>query len=280
MEANTIREEHIRGYRRQLECQEKSPATVAKYTRGARAFADWLGESTLTKEAVIAYKEQLAGRHTAAGGNGALAAVNGLLNFLGRPNLKVKPFKVQRGAFLSPERELGRAEFDRLLQAAERRGKSRLALVMQTIFATGIRVSELRFITVETATCGRAEIRLKGKTRTIILPTKLRQKLKHYAREKGVESGPIFVTRGGKPLDRSNIWHEMKRLCALAKVSAKKVFPHNLRHLFARTYFKKSPNLAELADLLGHSDVNTTRIYTATSGAEYQKRLDALGLVV
>jgi integrase len=270
--------EVLRAFSAHLRRAEKSPATVEKYARGARMLAAWLG-GPLTREAALAWKETLTAGHTAAGANGLLAALNSLVEFLSRPEMKVKLFRVQRRIFAARERELTRSDLDRLLQAADRLGKARLRLVMQTLFATGIRVSELRFITVGAVARGRAEIRLKGKTRTILIPTQLCRLLSQYAGAHGVNSGPVFVTRGGRPLDRSNIWTEMKHLCTRAGVAPDKVFPHNLRRLFARVYYRRTPNLAELADLMGHSNVNTTRIYTASTGAEFRRRLDALGLV-
>lgn len=270
--------EVLRAFSAHLLRAEKSPATVEKYERGARMLAAWL-EGPLTREAALGWKAALAAGRTAAGANGLLAAMNSLAEFLHRPEMKVKLFRIQRRLFAARERELTRPDLDRLLQTADRLGKARLRLVMQTLFATGIRVSELRFITVGAAARGRAEIRLKGKTRTILIPTQLCRLLSQYAGTHGVGSGPVFVTRGGLPLDRSNIWTEMKRLCTRAGVAPDKVFPHNLRRLFARVYYRRTPNLAELADLMGHSNVNTTRIYTASTGAEFRRRLDALGLV-
>lgn len=277
----TVTTETLREYAEHLRREDKSPATIDKYTRYARSFAAFAGLEPVTNDTALAFKEHLAkSKYTASGANGVIAAVNSLLSFMGLRGLLLKPFRVQRRFTVQTDRELNRSELERLVDTAEKRGRLRVSLVMQTMFATGARVSELRFITVECLSAGKTDIRLKGKTRTVFLPTKLCAKLRAYAKERGITSGPVFVTRGGKPLDRSNIWAEMKALCKLAGVKASKVFPHNLRHLFARTYYRKTRNLAELADVLGHSDVNTTRIYTAVSGDTYRKRLDSMHLIL
>jgi integrase len=255
---------------------ERSPATVKKYVRYARAFLGFAGGQPLSRDLVLAYKRHTAGRYTAAGANGMIAAVNRFLAFLQRPELKAGLLRVQRRLCVPGERELSRAELDKLVAAAN----GRLALVLQTLFATGARVGELPCITVEAAMRGTAEIHLKGKVRTVFLPTKLCRKLLAYAKGRGIASGAVFVTRSGKPLDRSNIWKAMKALCAAAGVLAAKVFPHNLRKLFARTYYARIPSLAELADVLGHSRVDTTRLYTATTGETYRRKLDGLRLIL
>lgn len=279
MQSNHVTRAQVSEFEAQLRREEKSAATIEKYVRYANAFLRFLGGRPLTKESAIAYKEWVSASYTACGANGMLAAVNSFFAFLKRADCRLRPLKVQRGLFLPPERELTRSDLERLLHAAQSQGKLRIALVMQTIFATGIRVGELRFITVEAARRARADVRFKGKTRTVFLTEKICGKLLKYAKQNGVLNGPVFVSAGKRPLDRSNIWAEMKRLCRGANVEEERVFPHNLRHLFARTYYESIPNLAELADLMGHSDVNTTRIYTATTGAELQKRLDRLNLV-
>jgi integrase len=271
--------EQLAEFAAHLRREEKAEGTVEKYERYARAFAGFVGDSPLTKELAVEWKQSVAEHYTAVGANGILAAANSLLTYLERTDLKLTRLKVQRKLFVEPERELKRPDFEHLAATAENIGKTRLALVMRTMFATGIRVGELRYITVEAAQTGQAEISLKGKTRTIFLPTKLCELLFDYAKKRKISSGTIFVTKRGNPLDRHAIWSGMKKLAKAAGVLAKKVFPHNLRRLFARTYYENIPNLTELADIMGHSDVNTTRIYTATTGAEFRKRLDSLNLV-
>ncbi len=263
-----------------LRVNEKSPATVEKYRREVREFLSWLGDRKLTAEALRDYKEALIEKRAPAGVNGAVAALNAWLDFLGKPEYRLKAVKVQRKIFRDETKELNQNEYRRLLAAAERRGNDRLMLVMQTICATGIRVSELRFITAEAARLGRAEVRNKGKSRTVFLPVKLQKLLLKYARAKKIAAGPIFITRNGKPLDRSNIWHDMKRLCQEANVAEGKVFPHNLRHLFARTFYGLEKDIVRLADILGHSSINTTRIYTMESGFEHRRQLDRMKLVI
>ena len=262
-----------------LRDSEKSAETIVKYARYARVFAEFAGGQPLSRGMVIAFKESISGRYTAAGANGMLAAVNRMMDHIKRPDLKVGLLRVQRRLCIPVERELRRDEFERLMEAAECREDGRLVLILQTLFATGARVSELPFFTLEAVGLGSVEIRLKGKIRTVFLPTKLCMMLQDYARGQGISTGAIFVTRSGKPLDRSNIWKSMKELCSAAGVDPEKVFPHNLRRLFARTYYSSIPSLAELADVLGHSRIDTTRLYTATTDAEYRKKLDGLKLV-
>lgn len=264
-----------------LRNEERSQATVEKYRRDLTSFLLFLaGDKRITKETVIAYKDYLIGRYAASSVNSMLAAVNTFLAFIGWAECKVKPVKTQRKIFCAKEKELTKEEYMRLLSAARRKENQRLCLLIETICATGIRVSELCFITVESLPQGCAEVRCKGKSRTIFLPGKLCMKLKKYARQKGLCSGSVFVTRSGKPLDRSNIWHDMKALSKQAGVPQSKVFPHNLRHLFARTYYSIEKDLGRLADLLGHSNIETTRIYTISTGAEQEKQVASLGLVV
>lgn len=263
-----------------LQAEERSPATAEKYCREAAHFARRLGDRPLDRETAQAYKEELTACRTAAGVNGAVAALNALFAFLGVPECRLKAVRVQRQIFRDEARELTEKEYRRLLAAARVRKNERLLLVMETICATGIRVSELRFFTVEAVRSGRAEVTNKGKTRTVFLPGKLRKVLLQYARARGISAGPVFVTRGGRPLDRSNIWHEMKALCREAGVAEGKVFPHNLRHLFARTYYGLEKDIVRLADILGHSSINTTRIYTMESGRTHRRQLERMRLVL
>lgn len=273
--------EMIVSYETNLRDEERSKATVEKYHRDLSAFFLFLPEDKrITKEEVISYKEHLTANYAVSSVNSMLAAVNGFLSFVGWTEYKVKPVKTQRKVFSLKEKELTKQEYFRLLEAAGKQKNERLCLLMETICSTGIRVSELCFITVESLFKGRAEVRCKGKCRTVFLPHKLCKKLKIYVRHKGLCTGSVFVTKSGKPLDRSNIWNDMKSLCERAGVSRSKVFPHNLRHLFARTYYTLEKDLGRLADLLGHSNVETTRIYTISTGAEQEKQVALLGLVV
>ncbi len=269
----------LEGFRAALTAEERSANTVEKYLRDARAFLRFLGGRELGKEAVIAYKQRLTEDYRAASANSMLAAVNQLLAFLGRRDCQVKLLRTQRRSFRQADRELTKEEYRRLLAAAERGRNDRLLLLMQTICSTGLRVSEHRFITVEAVRQGHAQVCNKGRTREVFLPAQLKKMLLAYCRARGLERGPVFVTRAGNPLDRSNIWAEMKRLCGSAGVDSRKVFPHNLRHLFAVTYYRQEKDIVRLADVLGHSSVETTRIYTATSGAEQNRLISRLGLV-
>ena len=259
---------------------EKSEATLEKYRRDVLAFLRFAEDRPeITKELVMAYKQRLAESYAVASANSMLAAVNYYLRISGRADCAVKAFKLQREAFRREERELTKEEYFRLLEAAKQKGDRRLYLLMETICATGIRVSELRFITVQALRCRQASVTMKGKTRTVILPGPLCKELLQYVRDRGIRSGSVFVTRSGRPMDRTNILHAMKALCRLAKVAAGKVFPHNLRHLFAVTFYKAERNICHLADLLGHANINTTRIYTSVSLAEQRHSIEHLGLL-
>lgn len=264
-----------------LKADEKSGATIGKYKRDVRGFLKFAGEgAVLTKELVVSYKQYLSENYAVASANSMLAALNSFLRFLGQESFSVKAFRVQKAVFRARERELSREEYGRLVETAGRRGNRRLNLAMQTLCSTGIRISELPFITVEALHTRRAEVALKGKRRTVLLPMELCRELKKYVREKKIEKGSIFVTRSGRPMDRSNILHAMKALCREAGVDRAKVFPHNLRHLFAVTYYNVEKDICRLADLLGHSSVNTTRIYTMVSWEVQEQRMESLGLVL
>ena len=280
MNERAISPEHIAAYAQHLHAEERAPGTVEKYLRDARKFAAWLDGRPITRETVTAWKEFLQAEHYAPSTiNGTLAALNGLFRFLGWEDCRAKFLKIQRRMFRDSSRDLTRSDYDALTAAARERGQERLALLMETICATGIRVSEVKYLTVEAAQQGRAEISLKGKIRTILIPAKLCRKLLKYAKKQKTASGGIFLTRNGKPLTRRQIWAEMKALCKYAGVEPSKVFPHNLRHLFARTFYRASRDVAKLADVLGHSSIETTRIYLLTSGTEHRRQLDRLGLV-
>jgi integrase len=261
-----------------LRKEERSAATIEKYIREAGRFLRWLDGRTAGKELALAYKEALMGERTPAGVNGAVAALNCLFSFWGLPECRMRSVKIQRRIFRDEERELTEKEYRRLLTAAK--GNRRLLLVMETICATGIRVSELKFFTVAAVRRGRAEVYNKGKNRPVFLPGKLQKTLLQYIKAQGIESGPVFITRSGRPLDRSNIWSDMKKLCRTAGVAEVKVFPHNLRHLFARMYYGLEKDIVRLADILGHASINTTRIYTMESGAEHRRQLERMRLVI
>lgn len=279
MEPRKITEETLAAFARQLGEEERSPATLEKYLREVRQFAAFLGGREVTRELAAAWREELAARQSPATVNGKLTALDRLLAFLGWEDCRVKHLRVQRQLFRDSARELSREEYARLVETARRLGRGRLSLLMETICATGIRVSEVRYITVEAARSGQADIALKGKVRTILLPGKLCRKLLKYARQQKTASGEIFLTKSGKPLSRRQIWAEMKRLCLRAGVAPTKVFPHNLRHLFARTFYQATRDVAKLADVLGHSSIETTRIYLISTGAQHRRDLDRLRLV-
>lgn len=268
-------------FQRYLQEQERSRATVSKYLHDVGLLARFCNGIVEDKSTLIAFKQHLQDAGYAPTSiNSMLAAVNCFLTFAGKPEWKLRFLKVQRATFADKNRELTQRDYERLVSAARDQGDERLEMLVQTICATGIRVSEVRAITVENLRKGRVEIRNKGKIRLILLPKKLCQMLSTYCHKRGIRRGCVFVTRSGKPLDRSNIWKMMKRLAALAKVKAEKVFPHNLRHLFARTYYKIHKDMVRLADILGHASVDTTRIYTARTGNEQQRQLERLPLLL
>lgn len=280
MEKRRLSPELLRRYGEWLRAGEKSEGTVEKYLRDAQNFARWLGGREVDRELCAEWREQLlAGGYSPVTVNSMLSALNGLLRCLGWDECRVRYLRIQRRLFRAAERELSRVEYERLVETAHRLGRERAALLLETLCATGIRVSELRYITAEAARCGRAEVRLKGKIRVILLPGKLCRKLLRYAGQHGAVAGPIFRGRGGAALDRRRVWAELKSLCGPAGVEAAKVYPHNLRHLFAATFYKASKDMAKLADVLGHCSIETTRIYLTGSGREHAEQLDRLGLV-
>lgn len=256
-----LNRKNIETYLQYLREQEKSAGTLEKYKRELYELLSFLSGKNESKEELISWKAQLEQKYHPAGVNGRLVAANGFFSFFGRYDLRMKLLRIQKEIFAKEEKELTKGEYIRLVQAAERKGNMRLSLVIQTICAAGIRVSELQYITVESLKKGRAEVNCKGKRRVIFLPMDLLRKLKNYAKEKGISTGVIFCTRTGCPLNRCNIWSDMKKLCRDAQVNPQKVFPHNLRHLFARTFYSLEKDIAKLADLLGHSNIETTRIY-------------------
>lgn len=261
--------------------EEKSQNTMEKYLRDVRAFAMYLNGAEVTKETVIVYKGKLLSENYAARSvNSILASLNSLFSFLGWTDCRVKTIKLQRQMYCHEEKELTKAEYMRLVNTAKQKGNERLNLILQTICGTGIRVSELQYITVEAVKCGEAIVSLKGKTRTIFIVRELQKKLLRYAAEQGISSGSIFITRTGKPISRTNIWREMKGLCEQAGVNPQKVFPHNLRHLFARVFYGIEKDIAKLADILGHSSINTTRIYIISTGDEHRRRMENMRLIL
>lgn len=264
-----------------LQSEEKSENTVEKYIRDIKSFVAYAGGMEITKETVIAYKNELISKKYAMRSiNSMLASLNSLFSFLGWQDLKVKSVKLQRQIYRCEEKELTKAEYARLVNAANRKGDERLRLIIQTICGTGIRVSELRFITAEAVRQGEAIVSLKGKTRSVFIVRKLQRRLLKFIAEKGIESGSIFLTRTGKPIDRTNIWREMKGLCRQANVNPEKVFPHNLRHLFARTFYSTEKDIAALADILGHSNIDTTRLYIISTGTEHRKKMENMHLII
>lgn len=270
----TIENEVIINFGEQLLQIERARATAEKYVRDVRAFADWLGDQELCREAVVEYKATLCEKYASATVNGALSSLNRFFDFIGRQDLRVKALKMPKKIF-DDDKQLTKTEYSRLIAAAG----ERLSLIMQTICSTGIRVSELRFITVDAVNGGIAEVNCKGRRRMVLLPKRLCKMLKGYIGRRKIKSGPVFVSKNGSPLDRSNIWSEMKKLCKKAGVSEKKVFPHNLRHLFARTFYEKHKDIVRLADILGHSSINTTRIYTIDTIETCRRYVQALDLL-
>jgi site-specific recombinase XerD len=275
----TITPELILNFKNHLINEEKSTSTITKYIHDIEEFTVWLSDNEIEKSDVLAYKEFLIEHYAPASVNSALSSINGFFAYNEWFELRVKSLKIQKQIFASTEKELTKTEYERLLLAAKNKKNERLYLLMQTICSTGIRVSELRYITVEAVNRGRAEIRCKGKHRTVFIPSQLCKILKKYIAEKKIKGGSVFVTKNGNPLDRSNIWSDMKKLCREAGVSEKKVYPHNLRHLFARTYYSIQKDIVRLADILGHSSVNTTRIYTMENGEIHRKQIQRLGLL-
>lgn len=281
MKGKILTSNQIAAFAVYLKSEEKSENTIEKYIRDVRAFTTYMGNAEITKEAVIAYKNMLLSEGYACRSiNSMIASINSLFAFLGWQNLKVKSLKLQQQIYCSEEKELTKAEYMRLVNTAKQKGNERLNLLIQTICGTGIRVSELQYITVEAVTCGEAVVSLKGKTRSVFIVRELQKKLLRYAAEQKIDSGAIFITRTGKPMSRTNIWREMKNLCEQAGVNPQKVFPHNLRHLFARTFYGIEKDIAKLADILGHSSINTTRIYIITTGNEHRQRMENMRLII
>lgn len=267
-------------FKKYLLLEERSAATVEKYLRDVRAFIAFANGAEITKELVIGYKKHLQENYAVRSVNSMLASINSLFAFLGWLELRVKSIKLQQQIYCPEEKELTKAEYVRLCKVAERKHNERLSLILQTICGTGIRVSELQFITVEAVRCGEAMVSCKAKTRSVFIVKELQRKLLRYAAEQTIKTGMIFVTKTGKPVSRTNIWREMKALCEEANVNPRKVFPHNLRHLFARVFYSIEKDIAKLADILGHSNIDTTRIYIISSGTEHRRRMENMHLIL
>lgn len=281
MKGRILTEKIISEFEKHLTLEEKSPVTIEKYIRDVTAFKSFLCGLPVSKEIVIEYKQQLVNDGYAIRSiNSMLASLNSLFAFLGWGDRKVKTIKEQQQIFCPEEKELTKVEYMRLVNAAKRKGNERLNLILQTICGTGIRVSELKFITVEAVKDGQAIVNCKAKSRTVFVVRELQKLLLSYAREHGIISGPIFITRNRKPMSRTNIWREMKSLCEQANVNPNKVFPHNLRHLFARVFYGIEKDIAKLADILGHSSINTTRIYIISTGNEHRQRMENMRMII
>lgn len=280
MKGKYLTQEIISDFKEHLILEERSTATVEKYIRDVKVFSAFVNGAEVTKEAVIEYKKHLQDSYAVRSVNSMLASINSLFAFLGWHDLKVKSIKLQQQIYCPEEKELTKAEYTRLCRAAEKKHNERLSLIIQTICGTGIRVSELQYITVEAARKGEAIVSCKAKTRSVFIVKDLQKKLLHYAAEQNIKSGMIFITRTGKPISRTNIWREMKALCNEAGVNPQKVFPHNLRHLFARVFYGIEKDIAKLADILGHSSINTTRIYIISTGTEHRRRMENMQLII
>lgn len=259
--------------------EEKSENTIAKYMRDVKAFYKAVGKRKLEKSDILEYKKSLCERYAPKSVNSILSSLNALFDFLNRHDLKVKALKIQRRIFADKSKELTKADYEKLLSAAKSKHNEKLYFLMQTIASTGLRVSEIKYITCDSVKSGLATISCKGKIRQIFLPKALCKMLGEYIKSKGIKSGSVFVTRTGNPLDRHTIWKMLKGLCDSAQVSKNKVFSHNFRHLFARTFYSLQKDVVRLADILGHSSVETTRIYTMESGTEHRRLLQKLGLL-
>ncbi len=275
-----ITNELITNFKEYLIDEEKSVATLDKYIRDIIVFMNWSNDRELGKSLVLEYKQEIIEKYAPTSVNSIISSLNSFFVYNEWYDLKVKSIKIQKQIFANKDKELTKAEYERLLKAAKSKNNQRLYYLMQTICSSGLRVSELKYVTTDAIRCGQATINCKGKMRIVILPKQLCKMLKEYIKENNIKSGSVFVSKNGKPLDRSNIWSDMKKLCESAGVSKDKVFPHNLRHLFARTYYTLQKDVVRLADILGHSNVNTTRIYTMESGIVHRQQLQQLGLLL
>lgn len=275
-----LKQEQLYKFKTHLEYEERSLATIEKYLHDVQVFYNYVGENTFTKSEVLKYKAHLLTKYTATSANSMLAAINVFFRFCGWYDLCVKQYKIQKSAFCPEEKELTKAEYMRLVQVAKSNSNERLNLIIQTICGTGIRVSELQYITVEAVHKSEAFVNCKGKNRRIFIVAELRKKLLQYIKRHNIKSGAVFVTKNGKPVSRHNIWRDMKALCKDAGVLPSKVFPHNLRHLFARTFYGIEKDIAKLADILGHTSINTTRIYIITTAMEHKRKMENMRLII
>ena len=280
MKRRTLDYNNIEKFKRYLINEERSEATVNKYLRDIRRFYAFSDGCEIDKTNVMAYKAELGRNFAVASANSMIAALNAFFRFCEWYELCVKQFRVQREAYCSEEKELTRAEYIRLINVSKKRKNERLNLIIQTICGTGIRVSELQYITVEALDKGEAVVNCKGKKRRIFIVPELKKKLFRYIKGRKITKGSVFITKSGRPVSRHNVWKEMKSLCEEAQVAESKVFPHNLRHLFARTFYGIEKDIAKLADILGHSSVNTTRIYIVTTGVEHRRKMENMRLIV
>lgn len=281
METIIINEAMLEDYMEHLRLEEKSDNTIEKYIRGVRAFIGFTENGIVTKETTIEYKKSLLERDYAVRSiNSMIASLNSFFTFISRSDLMIKNIKEQKALFCSENKELSKEEYNRLVAAAKNRGNQRLSLIIQTICGTGIRVSELKYITVEAVQRGEAVVLCKGKRRSVFIVKALQKKLLRYIQNQKIKTGAVFVTKNGNPVNRTNIWRDLKKLCKEANVDPQKVFPHNLRHLFARVFYGIEKDIAKLADILGHSSINTTRIYIISTGAEHRQRMECMRLVV
>ncbi|MBQ7053918.1 MAG: tyrosine-type recombinase/integrase [Oscillospiraceae bacterium] len=276
----TITNEIVKSFEQYLYEEEKSDNTCDKYMRDIRVFREWLGGKAVDKSVVLEYKKELCEKYLPASVNSILSSLNALFMYMNWYDLKVKTLKIQRRIFADKEKELTKAEYERLLTVAKNKKNERLYYLMQTIGSTGLRISELKYVTVDAVNAGQATINCKGKIRQIFLPKQLCKMLKSYIKQKKIKSGSVFITKSGKPLDRSTVWKMLKGLCESANVARSKVFPHNFRHLFAKTFYSLQKDIVRLADILGHSSVNTTRIYTMESGEVHRRKIERLNLLL
>ncbi|MBQ8165040.1 MAG: tyrosine-type recombinase/integrase [Clostridia bacterium] len=280
MKKRTLNDALIEAFESDLQNEEKSDNTIGKYMRDVRHFAEFLHGRTVDKTLTLEYKEELGRNYAPASANSMIASLNSFLRFAKWHDCCVKQFKVQKKTYCSEDTEISKSEYIALVNAAEDKRNERLSLLIQTICGTGIRVSEVSYITVEAVQKGEATVSCKGKTRKVFIVSALRKKLLNYVKKHGIKHGIVFITKNGKPMDRSNIWREMKTLCKTTGILPDKVFPHNLRHLFARTFYRIEKDIAKLAEILGHSNINTTRIYIISTGAEHRRRMESMRLII
>ena len=262
---------YLTEFEKELLYEEKSTNTINKYLKDIRDFLSYINNKPITKDITIEYKKHLCNQYKPSTVNTKIVAINRFLKYINHNECNIKMLKIQKQVYLNENKELSIQEYKRLLQVSD---NTRIGMIIKTIGSTGIRISELEYITVESVINSKVEISMKGKNRVIFISKTLRKQLLKYIHRNNIKEGPVFITKSGKPLNRSNIWKEMKKLCEKANVSKDKVFPHNLRHLFARMFYEEEKDIVRLADVLGHSSINTTRIYTMESGKKHLEVLD------